>query len=167
MSSAQVLSFYQALHIFPTGVLFEFVLPCSFFLTECFQLRSFSLHSFFLVAQPCKVRGFTRLSKKQLNFTSSLPRPLFSGAILDLGTRSSCSGGVLSRPETDVPGVLRLFAVVALSFACVLHPIMSSCALHHHVFKTCIRPGLLILSVVRSEPRHTCTRPRHVRNIIL
>ena len=38
--------------------------------------------------------------------------------------------------------------------------IASSC------FKTCIRPGPLVLSVVRSEPRHTCTRPRHVRNII-
>ena len=33
-----------------------------------------------------------------------------------------------------MPGVLQLFAVVALSFACVLHLGMSSCALHHHVF---------------------------------
>ena len=54
-----------------------------------------------------------------------------------------------------------------MSFACVLHFIMSSCALHHHVFKTCIHPGLLVPSVVRFEPNHTCTRPRHVRNIIL
>lgn len=54
-----------------------------------------------------------------------------------------------------------------MSFACVLHLIMSSCALHHHVSKTCIYPGLLVLFVVRSEPRHTCTRPWHVRNIIL
>ena len=39
--------------------------------------------------------GFTRLSKKQLSFTSHLPLPFFpSGAILDLGTRSSRSGGV-------------------------------------------------------------------------
>ena len=44
---------------------------------------------------------------------------------------------------------------------------MSSCALHHHVFEICICPGLPVLSVVRSEPNHTCTRPRHVRNIIL
>ena len=51
-----------------------------------------------------------------------------------------------------MPGVVQLFAVVALSFACVLHFIMSSCALHHHVFETCIRPGLLVLFVVRSEP---------------
>ena len=64
-----------------------------------------------------------------------------SGAILDLGMRSSRSGGVLWRPETDVPGVVQLFADVAMSFACVLHLAMSSCALHHHVFKTCIRPG--------------------------
>ena len=39
--------------------------------------------------------GFTHLSKKQLSFTSSLPLPFLSGAILDLETRSSCSGGVL------------------------------------------------------------------------
>ena len=32
-----------------------------------------------------------------------------------------------------MPGVLQLFAVIALSFACVLHLVMSSCALHHHV----------------------------------
>ena len=73
----------------------------------------------------------------------------------------------LLRPETDVPGVIQLFAVVALSFTCVLHLVMSSYALHHHAFETCIRPGLLILSIVRSEPRHTCTRLRHVRNSIL
>ena len=54
-----------------------------------------------------------------------------------------------------------------MSFARVLHLAMSSCALHHHVFKTCISPGLPVPSAVRSEPRHTCTRPRHVRNIIL
>src|SRR3954469_3208401 len=28
-------------------------------------------------------------------------------------------------------------------------------------------PVPFVLSVVRSETRHTCTRPRHVRNIIL
>ena len=39
--------------------------------------------------------GFTHWSKKQLSFTSSLPLPVLSGAILDLGPRSSCSGGVL------------------------------------------------------------------------
>ena len=39
--------------------------------------------------------GFTYLLKKQLCFTSSLPPPFPSGAILDLGTRSARSGGVL------------------------------------------------------------------------
>ena len=34
-----------------------------------------------------------------------------------------------------MPGVLQLFVVVAISFACVLHLVMSSCALHHHVLK--------------------------------
>ena len=69
--------------------------PSSSFLMECFQLYSSSLYSFFQFVQPLKVRGFTRLSKKQLSFTSSLPLPFLSGAILDLGTRSSRSGGVL------------------------------------------------------------------------
>ena len=39
------------------------------------------------------------------------------------------------------PGVCQLFAVVALSFACVLHFIMSSCALH------CIRVRLMHPSI--------------------
>ena len=78
------------------GVLPEVVLPCPSFLTECFQLHSFPLYSFFHeFVQPLKVRGFTRLSKKQLCFTFSLPLPFPSGAILDLGMRSSRSGGVL------------------------------------------------------------------------
>ena len=69
--------------------------PCSSFLTECFQLCSSSLFSSFYFAQPLKVHGFTRLSKKQLSFTAYLPLPFPSGAILDLGTRSSRNGGVL------------------------------------------------------------------------
>ena len=44
--------------------------PCSSFLTECFQLCSSLLYSFFQSVQPLKVRGFTRLSKKQLCLTS-------------------------------------------------------------------------------------------------
>ena len=123
-------SSYQVLHLFSTGVLSEFVLPCSlfisfqpewfqfllvhcarhsqlcnlqgshgvpcfYFLPQCSQLCSTLLCSFFQVFQPLKDRGFTRLSKKQLSFTSSLPLPFLSGAILDLETRSSCSGGVL------------------------------------------------------------------------
>ena len=63
--------------------------PRSSFPTDCLQSRSS------LIAQPLKVRGFTRLSKKQLSFTSSLPFYFPSGAIVDLGTRSSRSGGVL------------------------------------------------------------------------
>ena len=46
--------------------------------------------------------------------------------------------------------VVQLFAVVALSFACVLHLVMSSSALHPHVFKTCIR-SFSPLSVSRSD----------------
>ena len=55
--------------------------PCSSFLTECFQLCSSSLYSFFQFVQPLKVCGFIHLSKKKLCFTSSLPLPFPSGAI--------------------------------------------------------------------------------------
>ena len=114
-----------------------------------------------------KVRGFTCLPKKQLSFTFSLPFLLLFGAILDLRTRSSCSGGVLCRPETVAPGVFQLFIVIAMSFACMLHFIMSSCALHHLFLIPASVRVPPVPSVVRYEPNHTCTRPRHVRNIIL
>ena len=64
-----------------------------------------------------------------------------------------------------MPVVLQLFAVFALSFACVLHFIMSSCALHHHVFETCIARVLLVPSVVRSEP-DTLARARGMSEIV-
>ena len=67
---------YQVLHPFSTRVLFEFVLPCLLFLTECFLLCSSPLNSFFPFDQPLKVRGFIRLSKEQLSFTPSLSLPL-------------------------------------------------------------------------------------------
>ena len=89
---------YQVLHPFSTGVLHKVVLPCSSLLMECFQLHSspfnrnatrigsflflflygvlstlFISVAFFLsFVQPFKVRGFTRLSMKQLSFTSPL-----------------------------------------------------------------------------------------------
>ena len=48
-------------------MLSEVVLPCSSFLTECFQLCSSSFYSFFQFVQPLKVHGFTRFSKKQIS----------------------------------------------------------------------------------------------------
>ena len=57
-------SSYQVLDLFSTGVLFEFVLPCSSFLTECFQLRSSPLHSFFQFVQPLKVLWFHSFVKE-------------------------------------------------------------------------------------------------------
>ena len=69
--------------------LFLFVLP------QCSQLCSTLLCSFFQLLNLSRFFGFTLLSKKQLSFTSSLPLPFLSGAILDHGTRSSHSGGVL------------------------------------------------------------------------
>ena len=41
--------------------------PCSSFLMDWLQSRSSLLYSFFYIAQPLKVHGFTRLSKKQLS----------------------------------------------------------------------------------------------------
>ena len=64
-----------------------------------------------------------------------------------------------------MPGVVQLVAVVAMSFACVLHFMMSSCALHHHVFKTCIRPSLLVPSVVLLSPT-TLARARGMSEIV-
>ena len=55
---------YQALHLFSTGVLSEFVLPCSSFLTECFKVRSSLLYSFFEFAQPRKVLWFHSFVKE-------------------------------------------------------------------------------------------------------
>ena len=52
-----------------------------------------------------------------------------------------------------MPGVFQFFDVVALSFACVLHIVMSSCALHHHVFKLASVPAspFLPLSVLSPD----------------
>ena len=80
-------------------------------------------------------------------------RMCFDLYALNVGSWDPCL--YLWRPETNAPGVFQLFAVVAMSFTCVLHLAMSSSTLHHHVFKTCIRPGSLILSAVRFESNHT------------
>ena len=71
----------SSLFLFSNGVF-----PTSFISIVFFSQNGLTFAWFF---------GFTHWSKKQLSFTSSLPLPFLSGAILDLGTRSSCSGGVL------------------------------------------------------------------------
>lgn len=71
--------------------------PCSSFITECFQLCSSSLYSLFLsICSTCQGSLVSLICQR-----SNLVLPLLflfrfpSGAILDLGTRSSRSGGVL------------------------------------------------------------------------
>ena len=131
-------SSYQVLHLFSTGVLFEFDRPCSLFISfqpewfqillvhctrhsslcnlqgshgvpsfyslpQCSQLCSTPSCSFFQLFNLSKFFGFTLSSKKQLSFTSSLPLLFLSGAILDLGTISSCSGGVLKHTGCNFP----------------------------------------------------------------
>ena len=110
--------------------------PCSCFLMECFQPCSSSLYSFFQVFYLSRFFGFTHLSKKQLSFTFSPPSSVFPGAILDLGTRSSHSGGVLQRPKTRASDAFQGFQVSSCdlfgslhSFLHHVHYIMSSCNL--------------------------------------
>ena len=64
---AQVLSVHQASHIFPTGVLFEFVSSLFLFSNGVFSTLFIFVVFFLHFAQPLKVRGFTHWSKKQLS----------------------------------------------------------------------------------------------------
>ena len=68
-------SSYLVLHLFSTEVLSEFVLPCSSFLSNCFFFNFSHLRGIipFKLFNFSRFFGFTRLSKKQLSFTSSLP----------------------------------------------------------------------------------------------
>ena len=163
--SSSIFSSYQVLThflFFSIGVLPEFLLPCYSSLPECSQLCCSLLHSFFQLFNLSRFFGFTLLSKKQLSFTSSLSLPF------SLRCHSRSRDEILSQwwsvvtPRDRCARCLPVIHSLAMPFACVLHLALSSCALHHIVLKTCIRPGLLVPSVVRSEPIHTCTRPRHV-----
>ena len=86
----------SSLHLFSTEVLPKSVLSYSSFLTECFQLCSSPLFYFFQFVQPFQGSLVSLVCQ-----WSNLVLPLLflfrcpSGAILDLGTRSSRSGGVL------------------------------------------------------------------------
>ena len=78
--SSSIFSSYQVLIqflFFSIGVLPEVVLPCSSFLTECFQLRHLRCILFSNGLTFSRFFGFTLLSKKQLRFTSSLFSSVF------------------------------------------------------------------------------------------
>ena len=100
LNSSSILSSCQD-HVqflpFTVGVLPKLYQSYSLFLfsTAVLSIVFNSVMFFLSTFQPLEVHGFTRSSKKQLSFTSSLPLPFLSGAILDHGTRSSRSGGVL------------------------------------------------------------------------
>ena len=70
---------------------------CSLFLfsTAVLSILFNSVVFFLSTFQPLKVLWFHSLVEEATQFTSYLPLPFLSGAILDLGTRSSHSGGVL------------------------------------------------------------------------
>ena len=121
VSSSQVLFILSS---FPS-LFYRSALNC---VQLCCVLSFFNLSRFF---------DFSLLSKKQLSLTSSLPLPFLSGAILDLGTRSSRSGGVLWRPKTGALDAFQGFRVSSCDLFGSLHSslhhvhcIMSSC---HHV----------------------------------
>ena len=65
-----------------------------------------------------------------------------------------------------MPGVFQLFAVVAMSFACVLHLVIASYALHHHVFKTCIRPDSSTFRLLSVLSPDTLARARGMSGIL-
>ena len=76
--SSSILSSYQVLIqflLFSTGVLPEVVVPCYSFLTECFLLRHLRCILFSYLLNLSRFFGFSRLSKKQLSFTSSISLP--------------------------------------------------------------------------------------------
>ncbi len=119
---------------FPTEVLPKFSVNSGFFLM-----------SFLISLQPSSIVGFTRLSKKRLNFYLLLSHPL-PLSFLDLGARSSCSVGELWQPDADVPEdspfILfpscdyfyfsnhhRIMRIISIASASPLPP----------VFKTCVR----------------------------
>ena len=64
-----------------------------------------------------------------------------------------------------MPGVVQLFVVVVLSLACVLHFIMSSCALHHHVLKLASVPASPFLPLPVLSP-DTLARARGMSEIV-
>ena len=136
-------SSYQVLHLFSTGVLSVFVRPCSSILTELVNFVHLCCILSFKLFNLSRFFGFTHLSKKQLSFTSSLPLPFLSGAILDLGTRSLVSEGVLWRPETDAPNAFHVLRVSCFIYLFVwIHQVIiciASAFIVVIVFKTCIR----------------------------
>ena len=121
--------------------------PCSSCWTECFKFCSPPLCHFFKICDLSRFFGFTCLSKKQ--FVLPLPLPFLSGAILDLGTRSSRSGGVLWRPETDAPDGFHVFRCC--------HVFRLLCFIHHRII--CIASALRCRHVLKHASDHSCRVP--------
>ena len=89
-------SSYQAVYHFSIEVLSEFVLPCSSFPNGVLSILFISVLCFFSI---CSTLQGSLVSLVWQRSNLVLPLLFFfylpSGAILDLGTRPSCSGGVL------------------------------------------------------------------------
>ena len=99
--------------------------PCSSHVTECSQLHSSPPYSFLEIVLPLKVRGFTRLSKKQLCFTSF---PLLSGAIPRISGRDP----LLVWESCDAP---RPTLQKTSSYSEFRRVIYFVCYFHHRIFR--------------------------------
>ena len=118
--------------------------PCSSFLTECFQLCSSPLYSFFQFIQPLKVLWFHSFVKEATQFYLFSFSSVFPPVPSQISGRDplvvvECCNA--PRPELQlpsrVPGFLCVFYFCLLLLC--LHCIMSSC---HHVINLCISTHL-------------------------
>ena len=104
--------------------------PCSPFLTECFQLCSSSLFSSLKLFQPLRFFGFTLLSRS--NFVLPLPLPFLSGAILRSRDEIPCKWRSVVTPRDRRFRCLPCFASqLCYLFVWFVAFIFASCALHH------------------------------------
>src|SRR3954462_6484551 len=95
-------SSYQVLHLISTGVVSTSILSLKHFFLAVFLVPcpteyfiSFISMVFFLSSCSTSQGSLVPLVCQRSNFVLPPPLPFLSGAILDLGTRSSCSCGVL------------------------------------------------------------------------
>ena len=134
------------------------VFPTSFISIVFFSRNGLTFSRFF---------GLTRLSKKQLSFTSSLFLPFFPPVPFEISGRDplvvvECCNA--PRPMCQVSSSYSLL-LPCLLLACRILP----CHHPHCIFMFSKRASVRVSpvpSVVRSKPNHTRTHLRHVRNIL-
>ena len=110
--------------------------PCSPCWTECFKFCSPPLCHFLKLCDLSRFFGFTRLSKKQLCFTSSsFVFPTVPSEISGRDPLVAMECCDAPRPELQMPSLI--FRVFIMWFVWFIAFIFASCALHHvflHLF---------------------------------